>query len=322
MGYPRPELNRVKPEEARKRFLFLFFMGHRQHLRIIVLAAAVQLGLSACGKKEPAAVAPDLTMRGAADTVAEAVAVGVKGPLELTLRVYKTKIKSEEESLWYQVQLRNLGAKDIPILDPAFMGPSPVELHSSVGASLWVTGPDGKPLKPAPRPGGGAVLVPGSPSWPIQEGDRRDKATQQKVIDTMFADRAVLRRREEYTQQLEKTKLSEKEIIRRVDKFNEQHPLSTDNAERRPSPHILLKPGASITSVASAQEATPQAGLPLGYTEFWGYWYTKPGKYRIKARFDRRQRGWVVEYDKSHGIPPSEDAVLVETAAIEFEVLP
>lgn len=302
------------------RFLFLFFMGNRKHLRIIVLFAAVQLSLSACGKKDPAAVAPDLKMGGAAEPIAEAVAVGVKGPLELTLRVYKTKIKSE--SLWYQIQLRNLGQKDIPIFDEAFLGPSPVELHRSAGISLWITGPDGKPLKPAPRPAGGAVLLPGSPSWPIQEGDKRDKAAQKNVIDTMFADRAILRLREEYAQQLEGTKLSHKEIISRINKFNEQHPLSTDNDQPRPTPHIMLKPGATITSVACAQEETPQAGLPHGYTEFWGYWYTEPGKYRIQARFDHRPRGWVVEYDKSHGIPQREYAVLVETATIEFMVAP
>lgn len=304
------------------RFLFLFFMRHRQHLRIIFLSAAVQLGLSACGQKEPAAVAPNLKMGGATDSAAEAVAVGVKGPVELTLRVYKTKIKSGEESLWYQVQLRNLGSTDIPIFDSAFLGPSPVELHRSVGISLWITGPDGKPLKRAPNPGGGSVLVPGSPSWPIQEGDKRDKAAQQKAIDTMFADRAVLRLREEYTQQLERTRLPEKEIIRRVDKFNEQHPLSTDNEPYQPSPHVLLKPGATITSVACAQVETPQAGLPRGYTEFWGYWYTKPGKYRISAAFNNQISSWEAEYNRTNNIATREDAVLVKTSPIEFEVIP
>lgn len=297
-------------------------MKNSKHLRLLAVLTILPL-VSACGKKEPApANTADLSMSEAEEPKAEAEAVAVNGPLELTLRVHKTRIKSWEESLWYQVSLRNLGKEDIAIFDKAFLRPSPVEMHRSAGISLWVTGPDGKVLKPSPRLGDGAVLMPGSPSWPIQEGDTRDKATQQQLIDTMWSDRATLRLRAEYAQGLRAKGVPEKEIDRRTEKFNEEHPLSDDGAKHKPGPYILLQPGASITNVASAREATSDPALPRGYTEFWGYWYTKPGKYRIKAAFDNRSSSVAAEYDKKHGIPPREDAVFVETKAIEFEVVP
>lgn len=297
-------------------------MRHRNHLRIIVAAGLLQLGFFACGKKEPPARSPDLTMSATKVPAAEAVVVGTKGPLELTLRVYKTKIKSEKESLWYQVQLRNIGREEIPIFDHAFLISAPVEIHGSAGASLWVTGPDGKFLKPMPSLGGGAVLVPGSPSWPIQNGDKRDEATKKKVIDEMWADRAILRLREEYAQELERKGVSPKEIDRKTLEFNEEHPLSDDNAKPRPSPHKMLKPGASITTIPWTDRYATDPAIQREFSEFSGYWYAKPGKYRIKARFDNRSSDISVEYDKKHGIPPRKDAVLVETEAIEFEVLP
>lgn len=297
-------------------------MKHRNHLRIIVAAGLLQLGFSACGKNEPPVATSDLTMSAAKAPAAEAVAVGAKGPLELTLRVYKTKIKSGKESLWYQVQLRNIGREEIPIFDAPFLTPTSIDIHGSVGVSLWVTGPDGKFLKPMPNLGHGAVLVPDSPSWPIQEGDKRDKATQQKIIETMWADRAILRLREEYAQELERKGISPKEIDRKTLKFNEEHPLSNDNKKPRPSPHIMLQPGASITTKPWTDRYVADPEIQREYSEFGGYWYTKPGKYRIKARFDNRSSDVAEEYDKKHGIPPRKDAVLVETEAIEFEVIP
>lgn len=299
-------------------------MRHRNHLRIIAVAGLLQFGISACGKKEPTAGTPALTMGAANAPAAEAVVVGAKGPLELTLRVYKTKIKSDKESLWYQVQLRNIGRKEILILDEPFLMPTSIEMHGSVGTALWVTGPDGKRLKPRLHLGGygGGVLVPGSPSWPIQEDDKRDTATQQKVIDTMWADRAILRLREEYAQELERSGVSAKELDRKTAKFNEEHPFSDDNAEPRPGPHLMLQPGAAITTIPWTDRSAIDPAIKREFSEFVGYGYTKPGKYRIRARYDQRERGWVVEYDKKHGIPPKEDAVLVETPEIEFEVVP
>lgn len=293
----------------------------QNHLRILGIASLILTGFSACGKKEPSPIPPTTTNRAVFVPSAEAEVVGTKGPLELTLRAYKTKVKSEEESLWYQVRLRNIGLKEIPVFDNAFLVSAPVEMCCSPGTSILVTGPDGKALKPMPTLGGGAVLVPGSPSWPIQDGDTRDEATKKKVIDAMWADRAILRLREEHARKLEREKLPPEEFSRKVIDFEKRHPLSDDGAERRPSPHIMLKPGAAITSTPWTDRHISDPDIQREFTELTGYWYTKPGKYRIKAIFNRQTSTWEAEYNKTHGILPEEDAVLVETEAIEFEVI-
>lgn len=299
-------------------------MKHRNFLRMITVVGALQLGYSACGKKEPQANNPDLSMRNLNTSAAEAEAVGVNGPLELTLRIFKTKIKSDKESLWYQVRLRNIGQEEIRIFDAPFLAPTRIDMHGSVGVSLQVTGPDGKQIKKRFYLGGngGGVLVPGSPSWPIQEGDRRDEATKTRAIDTMWADRAILRERAEYEEALRRGGTSQEEIIRKSLQFDEEHPQSEALQKRRPSPHIALKPGAAVTTIPWTDRHVSDPERQSQFSEFAAYSYTQPGKYRIKATFDARSRGWVVEYDKKHGIPPRIDDVFVETKTIEFEVLP
>lgn len=281
---------------------------------------ALQLFLSACGHKEAEDKSDRVTVHVPA---AEAEAIGHSGPLELKLRIFKTKIKSEKEPLRYQIQLRNIGQEDIPIFDAPFLVPTPIEMHGSVGVSLLVTGPDGKFLKKRLRlDDGGAVLVPGSPSWPIQGGDKRDEETKKKAIDAMWADREILRQRTEYEERLLKSGASQEEVSRKSLEFDEQHPLSGAPASVKPRPSIMLKPGASITTLPWTQRQNPDPERPSEFTEFVGYWYTQPGQYRIKAAFDERPRGWVAGEDRKHGISPRKDAVLVETNEIKFEVVP
>ncbi len=284
--------------------------------------AATLLFAAACGKKEPPTSAANLDMRTAKEAAAEAETTGTKGPLELTLRVFKTGIKSRQESLWYQVRLRNVGKEEIAIFDEPFLASTPIDTYRGAGAVLWVSGPDGKALRSMPSLGGGAVLTPDSPSWPIQPGDTRGDATKKKVIDDMWADRAILRRRVELEEQLEKKGVSPKERAQQILEFEKAHPNSTDNLKREPSPHVILQPGASITSIPWTERPKSDPRIQRDFTEFTGYWYSEPGKYRIKAFFDNRSSDIVENYYKEHGIPPRKDSVLVETSEIEFEVLP
>lgn len=291
-----------------------------------VLCLAILAITSACKQTTPppAAEKPDVSMRGDKIAAAEAEATGINGPFELTLRIFKTKIVSEKESLWYQVRLRNISREEIPVYDPAFLSPTPIEIHGSVGVSLQVTDPYGKRLKKRLHLHGygGGVLVPGSPSWPIQDDDKRDAATKKKALDTMWADRAILRQRTEYEEKLRREGRSEQEIVRESLKFDEEHPQSDALEDPKPRPFVMLKPGASITSVPWTDRHVSDPDRQSEFSEFVGYWYSQPGKYLIHARFNNRSSDIVEDYNKEHGIPPRIDAVLVETRTIEFEVLP
>jgi len=297
-------------------------MRQKKYLSMIVVVGALQLGFCACGKKEPPENTPDLTIADHKVPAAEAEAVGVSGPLELTLRVYKTKIKSEKESLWYQIQLRNIGDEEIRIFDSPFLVPTMIDIHGSVGASLQVTGPDGKRLKRRPHIGGygGGVLFPGSPTWPVQNEDQRAEAAKKVALDSMWADRAILRRRTEYEDDLRRKGASEVEINRKSLEFDEDHPQSDALRKHRPSSFIALKPGAAITNLPWSDRHRSYPDLQKRFSEFVGYWYTQPGKYRISARFNNLSSDIVVDYNKDHGIPQRADAVLIETETIEFEV--
>jgi len=259
-----------------------------------------------------------------AEAKAEAERVATKGPIMLTLRVFKTRIKAKEESLWYQVEIKNVGQNKLAIDEPAFLTPASLGGGGGVGISLMVVGPNGKKLDLSPQmPDDSEVLMPGSNTWPIAADDKRDEATKRSVVATMFADRDILRRREERVAELEKKGASDAEIVRKSLRFDEEHPQSDAPTAPKPRPYFWLEPGKTASTIPWVYLGIHRDRRAIApFSEFHGYEYEKPGIYRIRAIFDRRPSGWTVEYDKKHNVSENEDRILVETGTIEFEVVP
>ena len=68
-----------------------------------------------------------------------------KGPVQITLRLYKTKVKSQK-SLWYQIELKNVGKKRIRIEDRIFKDPWAIRgnIRDRFGIYLDVMPPPGR----------------------------------------------------------------------------------------------------------------------------------------------------------------------------------
>ncbi|MFA6317602.1 MAG: hypothetical protein WC943_09295, partial [Elusimicrobiota bacterium] len=128
--------------------------------RHMVLALAALL--AGCGKKEqapaPAALsAPDATFAyPGASFPAEAEVTASSGSVQITLRIYKTKLKAKtdaegpfgiDQSLYYQVELKNLGSRRFVLEGGYFKKPRGViECVSpdSIGVCLEILGPEGR----------------------------------------------------------------------------------------------------------------------------------------------------------------------------------
>lgn len=260
-----------------------------------------------------AALSLSFAMTVSASAKAAAEVKAAKGPVQITLRLQKTTVKVEK-SLWYKLELKNIGKKKLRVDDWIFKDPHAMHVNSRLNRGLYleVIGPKGKPLPV--RPGTYQVTYdwegPGQDYFysPQEKKEIRDlidgwgksgMTAQQQSIATS-----------KWTSEL-------------IDKKNRAE-------DSDPAKQFWLKPGASTTTFAWSDRgpgeyegrADDDESLRQGYTELWVYWLLSPGKYRIRAVYDHAQSEQTKRLFKKHGQAPDPLWIEFKTPFIEFEVRP
>ncbi|MEK7858720.1 MAG: hypothetical protein AAB320_06215 [Elusimicrobiota bacterium] len=294
--------------------------------------AMMVFGLAACGKDEsPSAGAPKLSAperafpaagqpSAQADVAAEAEVKASSGPIELTLRVYRSNLKYRKDSLWFQIQLKNIGKNKIRIDEDDFRVPGEVAMGG--GRLLEVVDAKGNPAKQytifsaAPD-----QLTPDSPIWPQPSKDSKDpEGDKKRIADAIWAEGDRLRQRDRIMEAGRGR--PDSWTYRKLTEFDEKHPAPPEPPSQDTS--ILLAPGVVLVTppwVDRSYLPDQPPGKIGEFAQLRGY-YFGPGKYRIRAVYDHRPSGWTVEYNKKHHLNPDEDEVRVETPYIAIEVVP
>lgn len=281
------------------------------------LTFALMMALVSC-KKEEAKLVPKLEPPGNELPRAEGEATAAHGPVQVTLRLYKTKIKpqgdydwknGESVSLWVQVVLKNVSAKRLAINDNNFYQSGPIPDRGDrpyppiLGTTLELTDASGKRLEPP----GGLSDTPFECSPPARDVTPEEK----REIDA-------------FLKPWRKKGLSHRQINIKL--------LDFKSKAGREEPKLVgtwLEPGASTRTTGWADfdpcdvyyyHLPPPK--PIGEFSQEKYYFPKPGKYYVRAVYDTLRFESAEDYTREVGFPPDEDRVRFETPAIEFEVLP
>lgn len=230
-----------------------------------------------------------------------AEANGMKAPIELTLRLFQTRIKVDEP-LWGQIELKNIGKKDLTVTDDMFFKPWPIA-DQSEQKPIYVAVLDakGRPVKP----------LAGVYDW-------HGRPMTRKLSDlNPDEDRKLRMMLDEW----KRAGLSKEEIYGNLRKYDDLQNRAKDEAEWT-SRNSQIAPGASLKTRPWAHHDRNPNGdepstLPVGQFSELKYHFTKPGKYSIHAVYDYR-----ISERMKKLIKPTEMNILVKTKPITFEVIP
>lgn len=261
----------------------------------------------------------------------EATATATKGPVQLTLRLYKNKVKVDK-SLWYQIELKNVSRKPIQIMDTIFRDPWAIRynIRDRVGIYIDIQGPPGVykgDSWPPDHPSGDSpqMRMPlGSLGMPYKAWHSKGYSEEDKK------ELAALE------QKWKKEGLSETEQVIAKHHWQERWMDKKDQEEGTdPADIVMLAPGASTTTLSWAyrdpdpsvhhdaleQELADEEPQVGDYAQLFDYWLRPPGKYKIRVvynhGFDKESRHEL----ENEGIKIPPWYVHVETPYIPFEVV-
>jgi hypothetical protein len=260
----------------------------------------------------------------------EKTVTATKGPIQLTLRLYKTKVKVEK-SLWYQIELKNVGKKRILVTDRIFWDPWAMHVNINYGVGIYVevTAPKGKYHK-AIRDRTGRKRDETTPllRWNAEypHYDYVDKPL------TPEQDAAIKKDVAKKEAEWERQGLSETEKTIKRAELNSSWNFELKLQEDR-SKLFWLEPGASTTTFAWAYwDADPYADHSLegigeekqvgDYTQLFSYDLKAPGKHKIRAVYDYSVSAANQRSRRKSGVPIDRSETRVETPPIAFEVVP
>lgn len=251
---------------------------------------------------------------GMASTKAAAEVKAAKGPVQITLRLQKTTV-NVEKSLWYKLELKNIGKKKLRVDDRIFKDPHAMHVNSRLhnGIYIEIIGPDGKPL--SVRPGSYQVRY----DWKGPRGqDYLYSPEEKKEIKALLAE-------------WEKRGMTaQQQSIARSEWSSALYAKKNMAEDRDPSKQLWLKPGASTATFAWSDRGPGEydgrsdddESLRQGYTELWVYWLLSPGKYHIRAVYDHAYSESTKKSFKKHGVALNPGAIELKTPFIDFEVRP
>ncbi|MFI5345428.1 MAG: hypothetical protein ACHQ51_03535 [Elusimicrobiota bacterium] len=279
-------------------------MKRTRNLYGLITAGFGVLLFSSCRKKEQPQPTPDLSiptqtrqMGTEKDLKPDAEVVASSGPVQLTFRLYKTKVRYGE-SLWYQIELKNIGNSKIQVRDEIFPFPGRMDdkiAFNRTGIYLDLLNSKGKipMLRPTPD------RLPGDPP---NGGALTD--IQHAQIEAW-----------------QKAGMSYEQIMFKVSDELSARPT----IEEPPMPSFWLEPSASTTTTAWARQdpldkfdGKPRP-KPIGRYSELSQFSLPEGRYRIRAIYDKAISNKLLA--KYH-LKTNEWSVLVKTPIVEFEVLP
>lgn len=288
--------------------------------RLVRLLAAAAL-LGACRQETPTPQSSP-TPPNTADLQVfppEASATGRTGPIELTLKLYKKKIRAQAKNEtednadcpWVLLELKNVGKKKYLITEERFYTPEPLtkrfDPRSSGLIYIELLDSRGKPVERY---------------WPI-EGHPDPLALERSSPEL----RSLLERQRQAGDEARKEGLEYWQVAQRMsevdaDKRSQAYWEARDEiwSRRRADPRSWLEPGQSARALPWMQHYRQEAGVrPVGpYTEL-SYFDLKPGRYRLRAVYNHK-----ISDDASPLVKKAQDEtdVLVKTPFLEFEVSP
>lgn len=264
-----------------------------------------------------AAVIATIALLGAARAQASAKASAqvkaAKGPVEITLSLQKTKVKSRR-SLWYKLALKNVSKQKIQVFDQIFKDPYAMHVNAKSRQGLYVEIVDSKGKPVGVKAGNYRVKY----DWEPPEDTDYLYTTEEK--NELWALQQEWKKSGMTPQQLS---LAEDAWINKLRDKKNMAELA-DPANRH-----WLEPGASTTTFAWADRgpgeyagrAEDDESLREGYTQLWVYMPLKPGKYRVRAVYNHSRSETNKEHIEKYGVPHDSGWIEFKTPFIGVEVL-
>ncbi len=289
----------------------LVFFMRKEHWALILAAA-----LAACGKSDPPVApphlaAPDKAFSSAGGNSLVPPAAEVKassGPVEFTLLLHKTRIKSDER-FWFQLRVRNIGDRKILMTDQIFHDPDQLNdnFRMRYGIFIEATGPGWVALEEAFHPERGPPPIQNGISGMLEIAGPKEQA----MVDGW-----------------RKQGLSDYDVNLKLFEFNIKK-----ERQARPKPDlpvIRLMPGEIAETKSSYYYSTYDRLIkkrppprPIGeFSRLELFDIEEPGKYKIRAVYNYFKTKKDEELDKKYGIPRHSEDVLVRTPWVQVEVLP
>lgn len=253
-------------------------------------------------------------MAASASAKAAAEVKAAKGPVQITLRLQKTKVKANT-SLWYKLELKNISKKRIQLYDRVFKDPYAIHVNSKLrhGIYLEIIDAKGKPL--TVQSGNFHVRY----DWEGPDGT--DYMYSEREKKELSALQEQWKKSGMTTQQ---RSLAESAWINKLIENKNTAELTN------PANKQWIAPGTSTATFAWADRGPGEypgrsdddRSLREGYTELWSYRLLRPGKYRMRAVYDHLQPESSSEYIKKYGTALDSGWIEFKTPFIEFEVRP
>ena len=232
-----------------------------------------------------------------------------KGPVQITLRLHKTTVKMGK-SLWYKLELKNVGKKKMIIQDRIFKDPWAMHENCRIhrGIYLEIIYPDGKPVELT----WGAGLQ--TYDYEAKEYTKEEK----DEIEALIA-------------KWKKSGMTEQQQhIALLDWSSDWNFKKRQDEVTDPDRQSCLKPGASTTTFAWAYRDTSEYAshereqAQVGdYTQLFSYEFYRPGTYRVRAVYNNSlSKANRKELTEKYHLKIDAWLVKVKTPFIEIEVLP
>ena len=212
----------------------------------------------------------------AAEPTAPAVELTASsGPVKITLRLLKTKVKVGE-SLQYQLRLTNVGKKPMEVPDTIFEDPWAIvgNFRARMDLFLVILDTKGKPLDTWMTAPPGPEFDGTPPYWSEDPKEQKEALAKER--------------------ELRKQGLSETEVRLALHEWGHQRQAAKVPPPQEPERRIL-KPGETLTTRPWAYDDgfTQARGEPVPkpidpFAELILFRFHKPGRYRLCAIYERR----------------------------------
>lgn len=241
-------------------------------------------------------------------------AIARKGQLVLKLTLQKTKV-SVDRSLWYKLELKNIGKRKVRLFDAIFRDPNAIHVNSNLKDGIYIEVLDNNGVPVPVKWGEFRTRY----DWEGPEGTPW-KLTKQ---ETRELDALVM----EWNK---KGMTAQQQSIAQSDWFKKLSNEKNVAELKDPAHQRWLAPGASTSTIASSSRGPGEypdrskddESLREGYAELWAFPLLNSGTYRVRAVYDYALTPSTEKRFKKRGLPADPAAIRFKTPFIEVQVVP